>query len=69
MDNGFKPRVLVCVDCNEEFVFTVEAQQYFAERGYSDDPRRCKFCHGQYKRGLRDQGVKADADHHARADY
>ena len=58
MGNGFNPRVLVCVECEEEFVFTAEAQQYFAERGYNDDPRRCKFCHTQYKRGQRDQTVK-----------
>ena len=58
MGNGFKPRVLVCVECDEEFVFTIEAQQYFAERGYNDDPRRCKFCHTQYKRGQRNQAVR-----------
>ena len=62
MGNGFEPRVLVCVECDEEFVFTGEAQQYFAERGYNDDPRRCKSCHNQYKRGQRDQIVKTESD-------
>lgn len=69
MDNGFKPRVLVCVECDEEFVFTAEAQQYFAERGYSDDPRRCKSCHTQYKRGQRVQTVKSESDGVVRSDH
>lgn len=54
-----KLRVVICCECGEEFVFTVEAQQYFAERGYKDDPRRCKSCHTKFKksqRGDRPQG-------------
>ncbi len=54
MDNGFEPRVLICCDCHEEFVFTVAAQQYFAERGYTEDPRRCKTCHTTFKKSQRD---------------
>ncbi len=55
MINGFEPRVLICIECNEEFVFTAAAQQYFAERGYTEDPKRCKSCHTQYKKMQRDQ--------------
>lgn len=54
MGTGFQPRVLMCSECHEEFVFTVAAQQYFAERGYTDDPKRCKACHMQYKKLQRD---------------
>ena len=53
MDNGFEPRVLICSDCGEEFVFTAAAQQYFIERGFTDDPKRCKSCHTGYKRNQR----------------
>jgi hypothetical protein len=55
MENRFEPRVLICSECEEEFVFTVAAQQYFAERGYSEDPKRCKTCHMRYKKMQRDQ--------------
>jgi len=48
--NGFSTRILICVDCGEEFVFTAAAQEYFAARGYHDDPRRCKTCHTQFKK-------------------
>ena len=53
MDSGFQPKFLVCVECGEEFVFTVNAQEYFAGRGYTEDPKRCKHCHMKHKREKR----------------
>jgi hypothetical protein len=58
MQNGFEPRILICTECNQEFVFTAAAQEYFAERGYSEDPKRCKSCHTKYKKQQRDPGYK-----------
>ncbi len=61
MENGTEgTRFLVCADCGEEFVFTPQAQSYFRERGYQDDPRRCKVCHADHKRRQRadDRGKK-----------
>ncbi len=34
---------LTCVECNSEFVFSADDQQYHAERGY-EDPKRCPSC-------------------------
>ncbi len=45
-----KNRILICVECGEEFVFTVGAQEYFQEKGYHQSPKRCKACHSKYKR-------------------
>lgn len=42
-------RILVCCDCQEEFVFTVEAQEYFTNKGHFHDPKRCKSCHYAHK--------------------
>lgn len=53
MLNGFEPKILICTQCNQEFVFTVAAQEYFAERGYTEDPKRCKTCHTQFKKSQR----------------
>ncbi|MFQ5452570.1 MAG: zinc-ribbon domain containing protein [Candidatus Zixiibacteriota bacterium] len=50
MDNGFIPKILICTECHEEFAFTIAAQEYFAERGYTEDPKRCKTCHTKYKK-------------------
>jgi len=59
MQNGFEPRILICSECNQEFVFTAAAQEYFAERGYSADPKRCKSCHTKFKKEQRDSNFKA----------
>jgi len=53
MDSGFEPKILICSECGQEFVFTRAAQQYFAERGYIEDPKRCKSCHTKYKKSQR----------------
>jgi len=45
-----KHQILICKECGEEFVFPVSAQDYFAERGYQKNPKRCKSCHSKYKR-------------------
>jgi len=45
-----KTRILTCIECGEEFVFTAQAQEYFAEKGYHEMPKRCKICHNKYKR-------------------
>jgi hypothetical protein len=46
----FSNSILVCVDCNEEFVFTASAQKYFADRGFVDPPKRCKSCYNEFRR-------------------
>ncbi|MEA1981356.1 MAG: zinc-ribbon domain containing protein [candidate division Zixibacteria bacterium] len=55
MKEGLEPKILICTECNEEFVFTSAAQQYFLERGYTEDPKRCKSCHTAFKRSERNQ--------------
>lgn len=40
----FQERPLTCVECNNTFPFTVEDQQYHAEKGYTNEPKRCPSC-------------------------
>lgn len=49
MDNGFEPKILSCVDCGQDFVFSINAQVHFAERGYTEEPKRCKICYMKAK--------------------
>lgn len=37
-------RNLTCRDCGEEFVFTASEQDFFAEKGFTNDPGRCAEC-------------------------
>lgn len=42
-------RTLVCKDCGKEFVFTEGEQQFYAEKGFTNDPVRCKECRSSKK--------------------
>jgi CxxC-x17-CxxC domain-containing protein len=35
---------LTCVDCGTNFTFTVGEQEFFASRGYTNEPKRCREC-------------------------
>jgi hypothetical protein len=50
-----KDKVLICADCNEEFVFTVSAQEYFLEKGFTEEPKRCKSCYTRLKKQKRQE--------------
>ena len=40
----FQDKVIVCVDCGAEFVFTAGEQMFFADKGFKHEPKRCKPC-------------------------
>ena len=69
MKNGIEPKILICTECGEEFVFTVAAQQNFLERGYSEDPKRCNTCHTQYKKNQRDNNRSPQPSMAAQMEY
>lgn len=37
-------RTLVCQDCGENFAFTVGEQEFYQEKGFQNDPKRCPEC-------------------------
>ncbi|MCG8483452.1 MAG: zinc-ribbon domain-containing protein [Clostridia bacterium] len=41
-------KTLTCQDCGKEFVFTVGEQEFYKEKGFDNEPKRCKDC--SYKR-------------------
>lgn len=40
----YTDKTLVCKDCGQEFVFTASEQEFFAEKGFTNEPQRCKSC-------------------------
>ncbi len=40
----FVDRVLKCVDCGGEFVFTAGEQQFYYDKNFRNEPKRCKAC-------------------------
>ena len=49
MENTYKDITLKCKDCNKEFVFTAGEQQFYAEKGFTNQPVRCKECRNAKK--------------------
>ncbi len=45
-------RVLTCIDCKAEFVFTAGEQEFFADKGFKNDPKHCKLCKARQKKKL-----------------
>ena len=43
----FQDRILRCVDCSAEFVWTAGEQQFFADKNFKNEPKRCKACKGK----------------------
>lgn len=37
-------KTLVCKDCGADFVFTECEQQFYAEKGFDNEPQRCPDC-------------------------
>ena len=53
---SFEDRTLVCCQCHTEFVFTKGEQEFFAQRGLSSEPKRCKKCRDARKKQRRPKG-------------
>jgi len=47
-------KTIVCRDCNETFVHTVGAQEFFLEKGFTD-PKLCPACR-KAKKANQNQG-------------
>jgi CxxC-x17-CxxC domain-containing protein len=48
-------RVIKCVDCGEEFTFTVGEQEFYRDHGLTNAPTRCKRCR-ENRKGQRGGG-------------
>ncbi len=40
----YQDRILKCAECGAEFVFTAGEQMFFADKGFKNEPKRCKAC-------------------------
>ena len=49
-------KTLTCRDCGQAFTFTVGEQQFFAERGFQNEPSRCPECRAARRSAPRRDG-------------
>src|SRR3981189_1924621 len=47
----YHDKVLKCAECSAEFVFTAGEQMFFADKGFKNEPKRCKACKAKRAEG------------------
>ncbi|MEA5142834.1 MAG: zinc-ribbon domain containing protein [Oscillibacter sp.] len=52
----YQDKTIVCKDCGQEFTFTAGEQEFYAERGFQNEPQRCKACRNARKGGAGREG-------------
>lgn len=50
----FTDKTITCKDCGAEFVFTVAEQEFYASKGFENDPVRCPDCRRKRKQARND---------------
>lgn len=40
----FQDKYLTCKDCGNEFLFSASEQEFYAEKGFTNEPGRCQAC-------------------------
>lgn len=51
---------LVCSDCGAEFVFTAGEQEFYAEKGFTNEPKRCPDCRRAKKQQRRNSSYNSE---------
>ena len=41
---AYTDRTLDCVECGARFTFSAEEQEFFASKGFTNEPKRCPDC-------------------------
>ena len=49
----FTDKTMNCEDCGNEFIFTTGEQEFYAEKGFKNEPKRCNECRNLRKRERR----------------
>ena len=57
----YQDKVLICQECGREFIWTAGEQEFYAERGFANEPKRCKECRDTRKRNGKEPREMYDA--------
>jgi len=45
----YQDKTLTCRDCGTDFIFSASEQEFFAEKGFTNEPGRCAECRAARK--------------------
>ena len=51
----YTDRTIACVDCGVEFIHSSADQEFYAQKGFASDPKRCTSCRAS-RRAAREGG-------------
>lgn len=54
----YQDKSLVCKDCGVDFTFTAGEQEFYVEKGFENEPTRCKECRDKKKAEKRNNGPR-----------
>lgn len=57
----FQDKTLTCKDCGTDFVFSASEQEFYAEKGFTNEPGRCAECRAARKQQNRGGGFGRNA--------
>lgn len=52
----YTDKILICKECGQQFVFTAGEQEFYAEKGFRNEPTRCKECRAKRKALINEGG-------------
>ncbi len=61
-------KTLVCRDCGSSFEFTSSEQEFYASKGFANEPTRCPSCRAARKRGQGGGSYSSGGGSYARQD-
>ena len=53
-------KTITCVDCGTPFIFTVGEQEFFASKGFTNEPKRCASCRSARRAQRGDGGYQRE---------
>jgi CxxC-x17-CxxC domain-containing protein len=57
----YENKVLICKDCGASFDFTVRDQMFYAEKGFENEPQRCRDCRSVRKSQRNSAGAQSSS--------
>jgi CxxC-x17-CxxC domain-containing protein len=66
---SYADKTITCRDCGMEFIFTTGEQEFYAQKGFTNEPTRCPSCRQQRKAGGGRSGGYGSRDYDDRDSY
>ena len=61
----FQDKVLTCIDCGAQFIFTAGEQLFFRDKQFKNEPKRCKTCKSRRVAVLSTPPAQGNSQHYA----